>query len=200
MQQPQGLSLSRDRFRVLIGGPDLNFHEVFMTDPMPTGRQIIEADGKSPPDDFVVLDWVGTGDLHRARISVSRTVHRIRRAGRKLEMVCRAGARGCELCRRVASVARRTPGGAAATKAPCARATRLAALFVSHDRPERHRSPGTRKSDAGHSGRSCRTDRVAGRRRSGLETATATAERHARDPLMRIWHSNSNASRVPAHR
>jgi hypothetical protein len=55
---PQG-----GNFHIKVGGTDLRFRDVRLTDPVPTGRQIIEAAGGHPVDDFIVLQWLADNDL-----------------------------------------------------------------------------------------------------------------------------------------
>lgn len=59
----QALNPVRGQFRIKISGIDLKFREIEINDPVPTGRQIIEAAGGNPPDDYVLLQWAGVGDL-----------------------------------------------------------------------------------------------------------------------------------------
>jgi multiubiquitin len=50
-------------FRIAVAGIDLKFREVRVADPVSTGRQIIEAAGGHPPDDFVLLQWLPDRDI-----------------------------------------------------------------------------------------------------------------------------------------
>lgn len=47
---------------IRIAGADLNFREVFLADPTPTGRQIAAAAGAHPASEYVILEWVKDGD------------------------------------------------------------------------------------------------------------------------------------------
>src|SRR5271156_4486891 len=62
MQQNQG-GETMTAFRIAVGGTDLEFRDVQITDPVPTGRQIIEAAGGHPPDEYIVVEWPKDGDL-----------------------------------------------------------------------------------------------------------------------------------------
>lgn len=50
-------------FRIAVAGTDLNFRNISLEDPVPTGKQIIEAAGGRPVDEFIVLEWLANGDL-----------------------------------------------------------------------------------------------------------------------------------------
>ncbi len=56
-------SPSTSSFRISVAGSDLAFRNEALTDPVPTGRQIIEAYGGRPADEFIVLEWLADGDL-----------------------------------------------------------------------------------------------------------------------------------------
>lgn len=56
-------SPSTSSFRIAIAGSDLAFRNATLTDPVPTGKQIIEAAGERPADEFIVLEWLADGDL-----------------------------------------------------------------------------------------------------------------------------------------
>ncbi len=58
-----------DAFPVKVAGPDLNFQEITLNDPKPTGRQIVAAAGFKPVEDFGVLQWLPTGDLEELRLN-----------------------------------------------------------------------------------------------------------------------------------
>ena len=62
MQQNQGPE-TLSTFRIAVSGADLQFRSVEIRDPVPTGRQIIEAAGGHPADDFIVLEWKKDGDI-----------------------------------------------------------------------------------------------------------------------------------------
>jgi hypothetical protein len=49
--------------RIAIAGTDLQFRNVPIADPIPTGRQIAEAAGGQPADEHIVLQWLVDGDL-----------------------------------------------------------------------------------------------------------------------------------------
>jgi hypothetical protein len=52
-------------FQILVAGTDLQFRPLSLTDPEPTGRQIIDAAGGRPADEFAVLLWPANGSLER---------------------------------------------------------------------------------------------------------------------------------------
>lgn len=56
-------SPSTGSFRISVAGPDLAFRNEALADPVPTGRQIIEASGGRPADEYIVLEWLADGDL-----------------------------------------------------------------------------------------------------------------------------------------
>lgn len=51
-----------------IAGKDLSFHPLTLDDATPTGRQILVAAGKTPHDQFVVLQWLAAGDIEEIRL------------------------------------------------------------------------------------------------------------------------------------
>ena len=63
MSNNQGHAPQPHLFRLLAGGTNMEFREVTIDDPVPTGRQIIEAAGGHPPDEFIVLQWLMDGEL-----------------------------------------------------------------------------------------------------------------------------------------
>jgi hypothetical protein len=63
MLENQYASPSSGEFRIAVAGTDLRFRELRIGDPVPTGRQIIEAAGGHPADDFIVLQWLPDSDL-----------------------------------------------------------------------------------------------------------------------------------------
>ena len=71
MQQNQDLG-SLATLRILVSGTDLQFRPINLHDPVPTGRQIIEAAGGHPPDEFILLEWKKDGDLDE--IELDKTV------------------------------------------------------------------------------------------------------------------------------
>jgi len=74
MQENQHLGPDSDKFRISVAGPDLKFREFWITDPVPTGRQIIEAAGFGPPDAFVVLQWFPDKDLDEVELDETTDV------------------------------------------------------------------------------------------------------------------------------
>jgi hypothetical protein len=68
MQQNQSVTPESDAFRILVAGTDLQFHDSKVPDPVPTGRQIIEAAGGRPPDEFIVLEWLKDGDIEELEL------------------------------------------------------------------------------------------------------------------------------------
>lgn len=52
-------------FQILVAGTDLQFRPLSLTDPDPTGRQIIDAAGGRPADEYAVLRWPTNGSLER---------------------------------------------------------------------------------------------------------------------------------------
>lgn len=59
---PQG------RWQIEIGGADLHFSTKLLLDPVPTGRQIVEAAGHRDADEFIVLQWMPDGSLLELRL------------------------------------------------------------------------------------------------------------------------------------
>ncbi|WP_083543459.1 multiubiquitin domain-containing protein [Bradyrhizobium sp. CCGE-LA001] len=55
-------------FQILVAGTDLQFRPLTLTDPEPTGRQIIDAAGGRPPEEYAVLEWLADGSLERLRL------------------------------------------------------------------------------------------------------------------------------------
>lgn len=56
------------RWQVEIGGADLHFSAKLLSDPVPTGRQIVEAAGHRDADEFIVLQWMADGSLQELRL------------------------------------------------------------------------------------------------------------------------------------
>jgi hypothetical protein len=54
---------------VKAAGLDLNFREIALDDPKPTGRQIVAAAGFKPVDDYGVVQWLPGGDLEELRLN-----------------------------------------------------------------------------------------------------------------------------------
>lgn len=63
MLENQILAPESTTFAVSASGPDLKFRELRLADPVPTGRQIVEAFGGRPPTDYAILHWLAEGDL-----------------------------------------------------------------------------------------------------------------------------------------
>lgn len=63
-------------FQIRVAGTDLNFRTISLSDPEPTGRQIIDAAGGRPADEFVVLEWLGDGSLERLRLDETTDLRR----------------------------------------------------------------------------------------------------------------------------
>jgi hypothetical protein len=74
-------------FAIQILDTNLASRPANVTDPKPTGRQIIEAAGGRPPDEFVVLEWRADGDL--VEINIDETVE-LRRPGVERFIVARS--------------------------------------------------------------------------------------------------------------
>lgn len=63
MPHDQGHAPHTVTFRISVGGTNLQFRDVGIADPVVTGRQIIEAAGGRPADEFIVLQWLADGEL-----------------------------------------------------------------------------------------------------------------------------------------
>jgi hypothetical protein len=63
MHGTQQVSPESGGFRIEVAGVDLSFREIRVVDPVPTGRQIIEAAGGHPAEDFVLLQWLPDQDI-----------------------------------------------------------------------------------------------------------------------------------------
>lgn len=63
MHTNQQVSAPAGHFRISVAGTDLSFRGLDIADPVPTGRQIIEAAGGRPPDEYIVLQWLAGSDL-----------------------------------------------------------------------------------------------------------------------------------------
>lgn len=59
---------SAHTWRIEIGGTDLQFAQKTLKDPVPTGRQIIEAAGHRDVAEFIVLQWLPDGSLSELRL------------------------------------------------------------------------------------------------------------------------------------
>ena len=55
-------------FQIKIAGLDLDFQQTGIADPVVTGRQIIEAAGKGPVEEFIVLQWLPDNSLEELRL------------------------------------------------------------------------------------------------------------------------------------
>lgn len=55
-------------YGVLIGDAGLDFTPAVLADPMPTGRQILVAKGVRDPVEYLVLQWLTSGELVELRI------------------------------------------------------------------------------------------------------------------------------------
>ena len=55
-------------FRVQVGDPELNFRPVSIADPVPTARQILEAAGMRPAEDYLVIALLPKGATATLRI------------------------------------------------------------------------------------------------------------------------------------
>lgn len=55
-------------YRVKIGNEQLEFHSVIVTDPVPTGRQLVESAEKRPMEEFVVLQLLMSGAVEELRL------------------------------------------------------------------------------------------------------------------------------------
>jgi Multiubiquitin len=56
------------KWPVEIAGPDLNFIRYMLRDPVPSGRQIIEAAGHRDPAQYIALQWLPDGALEELRL------------------------------------------------------------------------------------------------------------------------------------
>lgn len=55
-------------FDIEIAGIDLKFRKAKLTDPVPTGRQVIEVAGFKPVEEFIVLQWLPGNMLEELRL------------------------------------------------------------------------------------------------------------------------------------
>jgi hypothetical protein len=76
-----------DRVAVQIGDENLNFTHVHLSDPVPTGRQLIKAAGKHPVDDHAVLAIMPDNALEILRLDETFD---LRRHGVERFLVCRS--------------------------------------------------------------------------------------------------------------
>lgn len=65
---PQAHPRPTQGYVISIGGKDLQFQTFTLTDPVPTGRQVIEAFTASDPNGFIVLQQLGDGMLEELRL------------------------------------------------------------------------------------------------------------------------------------
>ena len=66
---PSGNKLARGRsYEVSIAGADLMFRAVAFSDPVPTGRQVIQAFVGDDPAKFIALQWLANGVLEELRL------------------------------------------------------------------------------------------------------------------------------------
>jgi Multiubiquitin len=70
MQQNQEVT-AETGFKIAIAGTDLKFRDAKLTDPVPTGRQIIEVAGGRPPDEYIVLRWLPNNDLEEIELDTT---------------------------------------------------------------------------------------------------------------------------------
>lgn len=59
---------SHGPYGILIGNAALDFSPAILPDPMPTGRQILAANGVHDPVEYLVLQWLTSGELVELRI------------------------------------------------------------------------------------------------------------------------------------
>lgn len=57
-----------DRFQIQVGGSDLDFRTIELTDPVPTGRQILKAAGAQPVEDHAAVAFLPDGALETLRL------------------------------------------------------------------------------------------------------------------------------------
>ncbi|MBZ0146626.1 MAG: multiubiquitin domain-containing protein [Pseudorhodoplanes sp.] len=55
-------------FDIEIAGTDLQFRKAKLTDPVPTGRQVIEAAGFKQVEEYIVLQWLPGNMLEELRL------------------------------------------------------------------------------------------------------------------------------------
>ena len=68
MHSHQNVTPESGSFRIQVAGTDLQFRGAILPDPVPTGRQIIEAAGGRPAEEFIVLEWLKDGDLEELEL------------------------------------------------------------------------------------------------------------------------------------
>jgi hypothetical protein len=60
---------SADKYQIEVIDQDFNVHSVFIDDPIPTGRQILEAANHSPVNEYMLLMFQETGMLEEVNLS-----------------------------------------------------------------------------------------------------------------------------------
>lgn len=65
---PERSGQARNDYRVLIGGPDLDFRPVALPDPVPTGRQLLGAADARPVEEHLVFQVLPNGELEELRL------------------------------------------------------------------------------------------------------------------------------------
>jgi hypothetical protein len=65
---PERTGRGGESHRVLVGGPDLNFRSVTLPDPVPTGRQLLDAAGARPAEEHLVFQLLPNGELEELRL------------------------------------------------------------------------------------------------------------------------------------
>lgn len=78
MQLNQSGGSESRTFGIKVAGTDLKFRDVNVADPVPTGRQIIDAAGFHPAEEFIVIQYLPDRDLEE--LDLEETVD-IRPAG-----------------------------------------------------------------------------------------------------------------------
>lgn len=87
MQHHQPVNPKAGAFVIKVAGADLRFRDVSIVDPVPTGRQIIEAAGGQPPDEFIAIQYLPDRDLEE--LDLDETVD-VRTAGAERFIVVRS--------------------------------------------------------------------------------------------------------------
>ena len=59
-------------FHISVGDAELNFRPVRIDDPVPTGRQILEAAGVRIPEEHLVFQILRDGELEELRHSIDK--------------------------------------------------------------------------------------------------------------------------------
>ena len=65
---PERGGTGRDGYRVLIGGAELDFRPAALPDPVPTGRQVLDAAGARPAEEHLVFQMLPNGELEELRL------------------------------------------------------------------------------------------------------------------------------------